>query len=266
MRGDDRTLKDVLARPRDSHRLGEAVGGALHGYRGRRGGRRRRRSAMECAPLARRRCAIPIGVFVGARRSGCTTWRRTKTEHEGRRRRATSSTPPSSCTSTCRRASREGDREARRRHARTRARRRRSATVVSTPSVRSDAAAPLRSGHERARTMIESGGQKEEYLTANPEIAKRYATDAAFHNGFDALCWAKNDSLKTGGNPGSYRRGHRKLQVPRRALRRRRTPYPSDHGPSVSRDARRRRRAACPPSFHEPASHPTGTLSVVALA
>lgn len=35
------------------------------------------------------------------------------------------------------------------------------------------------------------------------DVAERYAGDAAFHNGFDALCWAKEDLLKTGGNPSS---------------------------------------------------------------
>ena len=59
-------------------------------------------------------------------------------------------------------------------------------------------------GMNAARTMIESGGQKDAFLKANPEIAKRYAADAAFHNGFDALRWAKNDSVKPGGDPASY--------------------------------------------------------------
>jgi len=59
-------------------------------------------------------------------------------------------------------------------------------------------------GMNAARTMIESGGQKDAFLKANPKIAERYAADAAFHNGFDALCWAKNDSVKDGGDPKSY--------------------------------------------------------------
>lgn len=59
-------------------------------------------------------------------------------------------------------------------------------------------------GMNAARTMIESGGQKDSFLKANPKIADRYAADAAFHNGFDALCWAKSDSVKEGGNPASY--------------------------------------------------------------
>ncbi|MDB4938392.1 MAG: hypothetical protein JWP87_5364 [Labilithrix sp.] len=49
-------------------------------------------------------------------------------------------------------------------------------------------------GMHAARTMIESGGGKEDFLKANPRIAERYASDAAFHNGFDALAWAKKES------------------------------------------------------------------------
>lgn len=68
-------------------------------------------------------------------------------------------------------------------------------------------------GMNAARTMIESGGQKEAFLKANPKIAERYAADAAFHNGFDALCWAKTDSTKPGGNPASYGEAIEKLNT-----------------------------------------------------
>lgn len=60
-------------------------------------------------------------------------------------------------------------------------------------------------GMNAARTMIEGGSTKDAFLKANPEIAKRYAVDAAFHNGFDALSWAKEDSGKPGGDPTSYK-------------------------------------------------------------
>ncbi len=60
-------------------------------------------------------------------------------------------------------------------------------------------------GMNAARTMIESGCQKDAFLKTNPKVAERYASDAAFHNGFDALCWAKSDSLKIDGDPRSYK-------------------------------------------------------------
>jgi hypothetical protein len=68
-------------------------------------------------------------------------------------------------------------------------------------------------GMNAARTMIESGGEKEAFLKANPDIAKRYAGDAAFHNGFDALCWAKDDSRKKDGDPTSYKAAVESLQT-----------------------------------------------------
>lgn len=48
-------------------------------------------------------------------------------------------------------------------------------------------------GMHAARTMLESSKDKTAFLKENPTIAKRYAEDAAYHNGFDALCWSKND-------------------------------------------------------------------------
>jgi hypothetical protein len=68
-------------------------------------------------------------------------------------------------------------------------------------------------GMNAARTMFEGGGEKEAFLKANPEIAKRYAGDAAFHNGFDALCWAKDDSRKKDGDPSSYKAALASLQT-----------------------------------------------------
>jgi len=53
-------------------------------------------------------------------------------------------------------------------------------------------------GMHAARTMLEGGKEKEGFLKANPAIAKRYAEDAAFHNGFDALCWSKSDKAPAG--------------------------------------------------------------------
>jgi hypothetical protein len=53
-------------------------------------------------------------------------------------------------------------------------------------------------GMHAARRMIETPNlTKDAFLNANPEVAKRYANDAAFHNGFDALTWAKKDSAAT---------------------------------------------------------------------
>jgi hypothetical protein len=60
-------------------------------------------------------------------------------------------------------------------------------------------------GMNAARTMLEAGGNKEAFLKAHADVAQRYAGDAAFHSGFDALCWAKDDSLKPGGDPSSYK-------------------------------------------------------------
>lgn len=57
-------------------------------------------------------------------------------------------------------------------------------------------------GMNAARAMIDAGQSKDAYLKANPKVAERYASDAAFHNGFDALVWAKKDS--TAGNPASF--------------------------------------------------------------
>ncbi len=37
------------------------------------------------------------------------------------------------------------------------------------------------------------------HFKANPAIAKRYADDVAFHDGFDALCWSKNDKAAPAG-------------------------------------------------------------------
>jgi hypothetical protein len=52
-------------------------------------------------------------------------------------------------------------------------------------------------GMHAARAMMEGGQSKDEFLKANPKITERYANDAAFHNGFDALCWARQESPAT---------------------------------------------------------------------
>jgi hypothetical protein len=48
-----------------------------------------------------------------------------------------------------------------------------------------------------AAQRMTAGQTKDEFLKANPEVAKRYADDVAFHNGFDAMVWAKKDSPET---------------------------------------------------------------------
>jgi hypothetical protein len=55
-------------------------------------------------------------------------------------------------------------------------------------------------GMHAARTMLEGSKDKDGFLKANPAIAKRYAEDVAFHNGFDALCWTKSKEAP----PGAY--------------------------------------------------------------
>jgi hypothetical protein len=55
-------------------------------------------------------------------------------------------------------------------------------------------------GMHAARTMLESNKDQAGFLKANPAIAKRYAEDVAFHNGFDALCWTKSKEAP----PGAY--------------------------------------------------------------
>lgn len=55
-------------------------------------------------------------------------------------------------------------------------------------------------GMHAARTMLEGSKDKDGFLKANPAIAKRYAEDVAFHNGFDALSWTKSKEAP----PGAY--------------------------------------------------------------
>ncbi len=54
-------------------------------------------------------------------------------------------------------------------------------------------------GMNAARDMIESGSSqtKESFLKSRPAVEKRYAEDVAFKNGFDAISWAKTDSPTT---------------------------------------------------------------------
>ena len=58
-------------------------------------------------------------------------------------------------------------------------------------------------GMHAARTMLEANQGKEAFLKASPAIAKRYAEDVAFHNGFDAQCWSKNDKTAPAGAYGA---------------------------------------------------------------
>jgi hypothetical protein len=49
-------------------------------------------------------------------------------------------------------------------------------------------------GMRAARDFIESGVSKEKFLAAHPAIAEAYKKDPAFHDGFEALVWAKNQT------------------------------------------------------------------------
>lgn len=55
-------------------------------------------------------------------------------------------------------------------------------------------------GMRAARDFIESGASKEKFLAAHPAIREAYEKDPAFHDGFDALVWAKTQQ----GAPGLY--------------------------------------------------------------
>lgn len=67
-------------------------------------------------------------------------------------------------------------------------------------------------GMNAARDMIDAGQTKDSYLKANPKAAERYASDAAFHKGFDALVWAKKDSTAANGSPASYTNATKDLE------------------------------------------------------
>jgi hypothetical protein len=54
-------------------------------------------------------------------------------------------------------------------------------------------------GAHAARDLIESGTPKEAFLAAHPSIAEFYKKDPAFHDGFDAMVWAKDQK-----DPGVY--------------------------------------------------------------
>jgi hypothetical protein len=55
-------------------------------------------------------------------------------------------------------------------------------------------------GMHAARTMLEGTKDKEGFLKAHPAVARRCAEDVAFKNGFDALCWTKSEEAA----PGAY--------------------------------------------------------------
>jgi hypothetical protein len=47
-------------------------------------------------------------------------------------------------------------------------------------------------GMNAAKDMCESGVSQDAYLAAHPDAAKRYASDVAFQQGFDAMTWAND--------------------------------------------------------------------------
>lgn len=49
-------------------------------------------------------------------------------------------------------------------------------------------------GAHAARDFLESGLEKKQFLAAHPAIDMAYKKDPAFHDGFDALVWAKEQS------------------------------------------------------------------------
>src|SRR5262249_28068639 len=49
-------------------------------------------------------------------------------------------------------------------------------------------------GMMAAREFLGARQSKEAFLKAHPSVADAYAKDAAFHDGFDALVWAKEKS------------------------------------------------------------------------
>lgn len=52
-------------------------------------------------------------------------------------------------------------------------------------------------GMNAARDMCEAGASKSGFLATHPEVAKRYASDVAFKEGFDAMSWAHDKGGET---------------------------------------------------------------------
>lgn len=68
--------------------------------------------------------------------------------------------------------------------------------IFRQPGVRAALQLHCDQGMAAARRMLENGQSKDAFLAANPEVSKRYAEDAAFQEGFEALQWAREQ--KTG--------------------------------------------------------------------
>ncbi|MBX3190323.1 MAG: hypothetical protein KF819_25210 [Labilithrix sp.] len=62
-------------------------------------------------------------------------------------------------------------------------------------------------GMNAARDFLASGWSKDQFMNAHPDVAKAYARDAAFHDGFDALVWAKKQK-----GPEVYDQAIKKLE------------------------------------------------------
>ncbi|HEY1956946.1 MAG TPA: hypothetical protein VGH28_15100 [Polyangiaceae bacterium] len=55
-------------------------------------------------------------------------------------------------------------------------------------------------GMNAAKSMCEDGASKVAFFVAHPEVAKRYASDVAFQQGFDAMTWAHDKGGATYSN------------------------------------------------------------------
>lgn len=69
--------------------------------------------------------------------------------------------------------------------------------ILMSPGARATLQLHCDQGMTAARDMIEGRVDKDAFLKANPKVAERYASDAAFKNGFDAVVWAKKTSDAT---------------------------------------------------------------------
>lgn len=210
VRGDDRSLNKVLDDRKTHIGVGEAVGGALHGFEvvEALGVGEHAMHALGSAPHV----VIPLGVFV-ATQYGMYEMEKSKAEmtdgatrdqmhaaildqldvpsgfREEEMKRLDVSMTRQSAASRISDQFKLGDK-----------------ALVATLQLHCD------KGMHAARRMTEAGQTKEDFLKGNPEIAKRYASDVAFHDGFEALSWAKKDSMAKNGNPASYSEAIEKLK------------------------------------------------------
>jgi hypothetical protein len=210
VRGDDRSLHEVLEHRKTHIALGETVGGALHGA-----------EVIEALGVGEHamhalgrlpHVAIPVGAFVAAQ-YGMYEMEKSKAEmKDGATRDQLHAAILDRLDVPC------GFKTAEMKRLDVSMTRQSAASKISDQFDLGDKAlgATLQlhcdQGMHAARSMIEVGQTKEDYLKANPEIAKRYASDVSFHNGFDALSWAKDDSVAKGGNPSSYSDAIQKLE------------------------------------------------------